>query len=283
MLTVLESLKLSAEYLEKKDIESPRINAELLLAHVLKCKRLDLYLSFERPLSDDEKNNYRELLKRRGLYEPLQYIIGSVEFYGLNLKVNKSVLIPRPETELLVEEVINSFNKNAELNILDIGTGSGNIVIAIAKNLSMSHVTGVDISDDALFVAEENAELNGVSENTNFLKRDILKDFQFDKKYDVVVSNPPYISVTDFKNLQPELRLHEPKVSLTDDSDGYSFYKKISSSARNYLKPGGKMFFEIGMGQSEKIKKLLEENGFEDIVIVKDYSKIDRIIKGVLI
>lgn len=283
MLTVLESLKLSAEYLEKKDIESPRINAELLLAHVLKCKRLDLYLSFERPLSDDEKNNYRELLKRRGLLEPLQYIIGSVEFYGLNLKVSKSVLIPRPETELLVEEVINSSDKNVELNILDIGTGSGNIAIAIAKNLSLANVTGIDISDEALLVAIENAGLNGVNENINFLKRDIMKDFQFDEKFDVVVSNPPYVSVTDFKDLRSELRMYEPKVSLTDDSDGYSFYKIISSLAKSILKPGGKIFFEIGMGQSELIKKLLEENSFNDIVIVKDYSKIDRIIKGVLI
>ncbi|MBZ0200731.1 MAG: peptide chain release factor N(5)-glutamine methyltransferase [Ignavibacteriaceae bacterium] len=283
MLTVLESLKLSAEYLEKKDIENPRINAELLLSHVLNCKRLDLYLSFERQLSDDEIALYRQLLKRRGMYEPLQYIIGSVEFYGLKILVNESVLIPRPETELLVEEVINSSDKEKSLNILDIGTGSGNIVIALAKNLSMSKITGVDISDEALLTANENAALNGVTENTIFLKRNILNDFQFDEKYDVVVSNPPYVSVTDFKDLRPELRLHEPRVSLTDDSDGYIFYKTISSSAKNYLKPGGKLFLEIGMGQSEAIKIMLEENGFKDIVIIKDYAKIDRIIKGVLI
>jgi len=282
MLTVLESLKLSAEYLEKKNIEAPRINAELLLAHVLKCKRLDLYLSFERPLSDEEKNAYRELLKRRGMYEPLQYITGMVEFFGLNIKVNPSVLIPRPETELLVEEVINSSDKEASLNILDIGTGSGSIVVALAKNLSKSQITGVDISEEALSVAKENAVLNEVSTNISFIKKDILNDFIFNEKFDVVVSNPPYVSGVDFEELRPELRLHEPRISLTDQSDGYTFYRKISATAHNYLKTGGKIFFEIGMGQSAVIKKLLEDNGFNQIEIIKDYAKIDRVIKGVL-
>lgn len=282
MLTVLESLKLSAEYLEKKNIEAPRINAELLLAHVLKCKRLDLYLSFERPLSDEEKNAYRELLKRRGMYEPLQYITGNVEFFGLNLKVNPSVLIPRPETELLVEEVINASDKDAALNVLDIGTGSGNIALGIAKNLLKSHVTGVDISEEVLSVAKENALLNELSANTAFIKKDMLNDFVFTEKFDVVVSNPPYVSEKDFQELRPELRLHEPQISLTDKSDGYTFYKKITATAHNYLKPGGKIFFEIGMGQSLVIKKLLEDNGYSKIEIIKDYAKIDRIIRGVL-
>ncbi len=282
MLTVLESLKLSAEYLEKKNIEAPRINAELLLAHVLKCKRLDLYLSFERPLNDEEKNAYRELLKRRGMYEPLQYITGRVEFFGLNIKVNPSVLIPRPETELLVEEVINSSDKEASLNILDIGTGSGNILVALAKNLSKSQITGVDISEEALSVAKENAVLNEVSTNISFIKKDMLNDFVFNEKFDVVVSNPPYVSGADFEELRSELRLYEPHISLTDQSDGYTFYRKISATAHNYLKSGGKIFFEIGMGQSAVIKKLLEDSGYSQIEIIKDYAKIDRVIKGVL-
>jgi len=176
MLTVLESITLSTEYLKNKGIESPRINAELLLANILNCKRLNLYLLFDRPLTDEETAKYRELLKRRSKFEPLQYIIGNVEFYGLDFYVNPSVLIPRPETELLVEAIIDIYKDYDPVNILDVGTGSGNIAVALAKNIINSYITAIDISEDALKTAKGNAVLNSVDNKIDFIQADFLKD-----------------------------------------------------------------------------------------------------------
>ncbi len=283
MLTVLESINLSTEYLKNKGIESPRLNAELLLMHVLKCKRLDLYLLFERPLTKDETDLYRAYLKRRSKFEPLQYIMGEVEFYGLNLKVNPSVLIPRPETELLVETIITAGDSQREYKILDIGTGSGNIVISLAKHLPNSSFLAIDLSKEALNLAEENAELNSVTERISFKKIDILKDKEtIQDKFDIIVSNPPYISVEEYPSLQPELRVYEPKSALTDYANGLEFYREILSHAGSILQKGGKLYFEMGIGQSGKIKDLFLENNFTNIDVIKDYQNIDRIITGEL-
>jgi len=280
MLTVLESINLSAEYLNKKGIDSPKLNAELLLACILSCKRLDLYLSFDRPLKEDEIQNYRELLKRRASNEPLQYILGSVEFYGLEFKVNSSVLIPRQETEVLVESVINSADKEKEYNILDIGTGSGIIAVTIAKHLTGSRITALDISGDALAVAKINAELNGVFDRVSFIKADITNDNVFNDKFDIIVSNPPYISSSDYEELEPELRVYEPKFALTDYNDGLSFYRSIIGSAEKMLNTGKRIYFELGAGQSASVKEIMEQNKFSKIEIIKDYLGIDRVITG---
>ena len=283
MLTVLEAIKLSADYLSKKNIDSSRINAENLLAHVLKCKRLDLYLAFDRPLKEEEIDDYRELIRRRGASEPLQYIIGNVEFYGLNFRVNSSVLIPRPETELLIEKILESLNKNDSLKILDIGTGSGNIAVSIAKHLSNAEIVAIDISDSAIQTAKENSELNNINGQINFYKLDIISgSLQTNSKFDLIVSNPPYVSLKDYSDLSPELLNHEPRISLTDENDGLNFYRAISKKAKTLLKTGGKIFYEVGLGQSEEVKNLLKENNFNEIEIFKDYSNIDRVVKGVL-
>ena len=176
MLTVLDALKKTTEYLEKKGIESARVNAEIMLAYILKCKRLQLYLSFDRPLNENEKNLYREFLQRRVNHEPVQYITGIVCLYWLEFQVNKSVLIPRPETEILVETIIENTNENEETNILDIGTGSGNIAITLAKHLPNSKITAIDKSKDALKIAVKNSELNNVKERINFIENDILNN-----------------------------------------------------------------------------------------------------------
>ena len=284
MLTVLDALKKTTEYLEKKGIESARVNAEIMLAYILKCKRLQLYLSFDRPLNENEKNLYREFLQRRVNHEPVQYITGIVGFYGLEFQVNKSVLIPRPETEILVETIIENTNENEETNILDIGTGSGNIAITLAKHLPNSKITAIDKSKDALKIAVKNSELNNVKERINFIENDILNNQNlFDNVFDLVVSNPPYISKEEYNNLEPELNKHEPSIALTDFSDGVIFYKNISKQAKNLLNTKGKLFFEIGAGQSKKIKEIMEQNNFYNIQIIKDYQNHDRVIWGALI
>jgi release factor glutamine methyltransferase len=283
MLTVLEAINLSSDYLSRKNIESSRINAENLLAHVLKCKRLDLYLAFDRPLKENEINEYRELIRRRGTAEPLQYIVENVEFYGLNFKVNPYVLIPRPETELLIEKILESLNKNDVLKILDIGTGSGNIAISLAKHLPNAQLMAIDISEDAINVAKKNSELNNINGQINFYKQDFLNDNQLKyNNFDLIVSNPPYVSRDDYMGLNPELKNYEPRIALTDENDGLNFYRLISKKARNMLKTGGQIFYEVGLGQSELVKNLLIENNFKEIHIFKDYSNIDRIIRGVL-
>ncbi len=280
MLTVLEAINLSTEFLGKKEIESPRINAELLLAHTLNCKRLDLYLSYDRPLNEDEVNIYREFIRRRSKSEPLQYIIGKVEFYGLEFNVNPSVLIPRQETEILVETIINSVNKEDNLRILDIGVGSGNISISLAKHLPYSKTTALDISKEALVIAKANAEMNNVSDRINFINHNILTDDLHDE-FDIIVSNPPYISEKEFPELKDELKVYEPRNALTDFSDGLNYFRVISSKAQKYVKHNGKIFFEVGQGQAEEVKKILNENNFVEVAIIKDYLKIDRVISAV--
>lgn len=281
MLTILNAIELSAEYLNKKGVESSRINAEILLAHILNCKRLELYMKFDQPLKEHETNEYRELIKRRGLREPLQYIIGKVEFYGLEFVVNRKVLIPRPETELLVEEIINQYDKNQALRILDIGTGSGNIAIALAKNLSNSVITSIDINNDAVELAKENAKLNNLNGRLLFENVDI-KDYNLreTQKFDIIVSNPPYISQKDYINLEKELLEHEPKNALTDEADGYTFYHLISQKAPNLLNNNGKLYFEIAQGQANKVSEVMTNNGFKNIKSINDYSGVKRIVIG---
>jgi release factor glutamine methyltransferase len=281
MLTVLDSIKLSTEYLQSKGIESPRINAELLLANILNCKRLDLYLKFDQPLKEEEIGTYREFIKRRGKFEPLQYITGLVEFYGMEFKVNKNVLIPRPETEILVETIISSSNPEENFDILDIGTGSGNIAVALAKNLLNSKISAVDKSPEALETAKENAKLNSVEDRVEFFNYSIINGNNFStKKFDIIVSNPPYVPVAEFSKLQPELKVYEPRIALTDEGDGFSFFKIIASISKNILKENGKLFFEVGKDQYSMVEQILRDNNFKNINIKKDYLDIERVIYG---
>ncbi len=283
MLTILEVITKAAEFLDKKGIESPRANAEILLANILNCKRLELYLMYDRPLRDSELNIYREFLKRRSNYEPIQYITGSVEFYALELKVTPAVLIPRPETEILVEVIIDSLKKEDELFILDIGSGCGNISIALAENLPNVHVTGMEISEDAIMIANENLEKYKLNDRVNFLNGDILKfNVNNFSNYDIIVSNPPYVSQNDYLNVQNEIKNFEPRIAVTDFSDGYKYFEKIITLASGILKSGGKLFFEMGQGQSKKINELLMKNDYKEINVFKDYQNIDRVISGVI-
>ncbi|MGE5497834.1 MAG: peptide chain release factor N(5)-glutamine methyltransferase [Syntrophothermus sp.] len=281
MMTILEGIKLSTEFFEKKGIESPRVNAEMLLAHVLKCKRLELYLSFDKPMKQHEIDEYRDCLRRRAGFEPLQYIIGEVEFYGYPFKVEAPVLIPRPETEILIETIISCFTKEDAFSCLDIGTGTGNIAITLAKHFPDAVITSIDVNEKALDLAGKNAELNGTG-NVNFLKGSILEEQTgIAGVFDIIVSNPPYISKEEFEGLQPEITKFESPLALTDGGDGLNFYRVISEKSSSLLKAGGYLFFEMGQGQFEEITAIMEAKNFGEIKIVKDYLNIERVIYGV--
>lgn len=283
-LTVIEAVNLSEEYLKKKKVDEARINAELLLADILNCKRLDLYLKFDRPLSQEEISLYREYLKRRGEREPLQYILGYTEFYGIKFKVNRNVLIPRPETELLVEKVIDELKNIPDAKFLDIGTGSGNIPISIVKHLPEVKATAIDVSERAIEVARENAGNIGVSGNIKFERADIFGEDIFNiGLFDLIVSNPPYIEKSRFNELAPELKEYEPRIALTDNDNGFIFFDRITKAANTLLKKGGKLFFEISEGQSERIKTIMKEENFTNIEVIYDYNNLDRIIVGELL
>lgn len=282
MLTVLESLELSTKFLQNKGIESPRLNAELLLSHILNCKRLELYLRFNQPLNSSETNTYRNYISRRGNFEPYQYIIGEVEFYGLRILVDKNVLIPRQDTEILIEAILSKYSQE-DLKLLDIGTGSGNIPITLATHLSNSKIIATDISQNAILIAEKNRKLHNMQSRIGFIKSDFINDNldNYKNKFDIVVSNPPYVNNGEFKTLQKEITEYEPQIAVTDFSDGLKFYKVISKKSKNLLKHNGMLFFEVGKGQSEDVKNIMLDNGFTNIEIVKDFNEIDRVVFGV--
>ncbi|HEY9187853.1 MAG TPA: peptide chain release factor N(5)-glutamine methyltransferase [Ignavibacteria bacterium] len=282
---IIDLIKWGESFFKEKNIPEPRLNIELMLCNILNCKRINLYLDYDKPLNKEELTILRNFVKRRVQREPLQYILGETEFMGLKLRVNQSVLIPRPETELLVEEIINISKKNngEEITILDIGTGSGNIAISLAKFINHSKIYSIDINKDTLKLAKENAEDNNVLDKIIFQELDILKadELPFNIKFDYVVSNPPYISIDDYKLLEPELK-YEPILALTDFNDGFTFYRKILDISKKIMKKDGTIALEISYNQAETIKNLLLENNYYDIRVIKDYSNIERIIIGKL-
>jgi len=227
---IVDLLKTTTDFFKQKQIENPRLNAEILLAHVLNKTRINLYVEFERPIADNELKIFREYVGRRSKNEPLQYITGVTEFMGLPFKVNPSVLIPRPETEILCEEILKLQNNYSnQVNILDIGTGSGCISISLAHFWKNSQVTGIDISRESLNTAKENIALNNIK-NLNLIEQDVFKiaeDKNLLENFDIVVSNPPYIAKDEMDTLQSEVKDFEPLQALTDFDDGLKFYKHI--------------------------------------------------------
>jgi release factor glutamine methyltransferase len=283
--TVLPLLEWTAHYLRERSFEESRLNAELLLAHALRLPRLGLYLQFDRPLAARELALFKKLLLRRMTHEPVQYILGETEFMGLPFEVTSAVLIPRPETENLVEESIRWLKSSGSAGgrILEIGTGSGNIAVALGKFLPGAHVTSLETSGDALEVARRNCERHGLG-NVEFLRRDVFSaelEGEFDGRvFDAVVSNPPYVSEAEFNLLEPEVREFEPRLATTDGADGFRFIRRIAGLATGVLRPGGGLFLEIGYGQAEAAARIARESGLTGIGVQNDFGGIGRILTG---
>jgi release factor glutamine methyltransferase len=273
--TVLRLINWGSDYFQKKGVDSPRLTIELMLAHVLGLTRFDLYLKFDRPLRDDELERLRAMVKRRAAREPLQYILGEAHFHGRAFEVDRSVLIPRPETELLVEEVLR---RSHALRCLDVGTGSGCIGITIALERPETEVVAIDVSVEALAVARRNAERLGARhvtlEHCDFMDDEGVRALG---SFDLVVSNPPYVAAGEMAALEPEVRDHEPHGALTDHGDGLAFYRRFIEVAPTLLRPGGSLFLEIGYGQSGELDRLYRGAGF-GVDILDDLDRVPRIL-----
>lgn len=262
--------------LQKAGIEEAALDARLLLEEACSTDRTALYAHGERELTSIEEARYREKIGDRAKRIPLQHILGQTEFMGLTFEVNKDVLCPRPDTEILAEEVLKHLHDG--MRILDIGTGSGCILLSLLHYSNDCLGVGADISEKALRLAERNAERLGI-EQAVFVKSNLFQEV--DGKFEVIVSNPPYIRSAEIEGLMPEVRDHEPHRALDGGEDGLFFYREITAKAKDHLPGGGMLFYEIGFDQGEAVKGIMEENGFREVRIVKDFSGLDRVVSGV--
>jgi release factor glutamine methyltransferase len=321
-MTVLEAVQKSTEFLAKKGVESPRLQTELLLAHLLKLPRMKLYLNFERTLTPVEVDGLREFIKRRGQREPLQHITGSTSFCGFEIAVNRHALVPRPETELLAEygwQFLNQLSEgrsprdpnlgtadgasqSSALRVLDFGTGTGCIAIALAVKCPSAEVVVTDLSLDALALAKENATRNNVADRIEFVQSNGFATLANESEggapqrpdskenegswnsplrkmeFDLIVSNPPYIPSVEIAMLQPEVRDFDPRAALDGGADGLDFYRKLAVEAKSFLKPGGKIMLEFGDGQGDAIRKIFQIEKWIVEAVKEDYSQRERIL-----
>jgi len=277
-MTVLEVLQSTTAYFQKRHIENPRLNAEHLLAHVLGRKRIELYLylEFERKLLESELTPLREMVRRRGAREPLQHLLGTVEFYGRTFGCDKRALVPRPETEQLVELLISRFKSEiSHSRMIDVGTGSGVIALSLAAEFPEAEVVGADISEPALMLARENAERLGLANRVRFQRSNLLENVQ--PGFDLVAANLPYVSTEHRRNLSREV-LHDPEVAIFAGACGDELLQELIARAPSWLQPGGILALEIGIGQSEALILALAEKNYRDIFNEKDYSGVTRFL-----
>lgn len=287
--TIQKLLDWQVGFFTEKKIDSPRLTAEMLLCFVLGMKRIELYMHFDKVIEQSKLQQLRDLVKRCLANEPVQYLVGSCEFYSMTFKVSSDCLIPRPETELLVERAIEFLRTRAELPsqyVCDLCTGSGCIATAIAKNYKGGClVIATDICDKALAVAAENVARYNLAEKVKLLRGDLFEPIieQLDvKEFDLIVSNPPYVSDSEYETLHPKVKNYEPKLALAAGVDGLDIYKRIIARAAEHLKNDGALMLEIGYQQGPVVKDMLEKtNAFANITIEKDFNNNDRIITGV--
>lgn len=284
--TIKPLLDITTDYLASKGVESPRLTAELLLAHRLGCRRLDLYLRFDQPLSEDELNGFRELVRRRIRREPLQYIRGRQEFWSLDFEVAEGVLIPRPETERLVERALSTLKEHPSREgrvqrVLDLGTGSGILAVALAREMENTTVWASDVSKRALSVARRNAERHGMGDRITFVEGDLFEPFRAMQvaPFDLIVSNPPYVTEEAFETLAPEVRDYEPREALDGGSDGMGFVTPILQQSPAFLVPGGWLLVEMDPGQIGKARGMAEATAaYQAVEAIQDYSGNSRVL-----
>ena len=285
LMTIRELLKLSSDYLERKQIDQPRLNAEVLLASSLGTGRLELYLNGEKPLGEEEIAVFRDLVRRRSAREPLQYITGTQEFRSISFTVGPGVLIPRPETELLVERVLKSISDMpAEENphILDLGTGSGIVAVSVSLAFPNARVCATDISPAAMAYALRNARNHDVDKRIRFVIGDWLEPF-FPRKavFHAISANPPYVAEGEWPGLEAEVRNHEPKTALTAAEGGMADIRRIITAAPLYLAPGGRLFLETAPWHTEEAVELMESSGrFSNCITSRDYAGRNRVVEG---
>jgi release factor glutamine methyltransferase len=277
-MTVLEVLQATTTFFKKRNIENPRLNAEHLLAHVLGRKRIELYLEFERELTETELEGLRDLVRRRSGGEPLQHLLGTVEFFGLTFLCDKRAMVPRPETEELVEFLkseIQSASGGPKSEIVDVGTGSGVIALSLAVEFPEARILAVDVSDDALALAQENAARLNLSDRVQFLKSRLLENVE--GIFDLIVANLPYISTQDRHTLSREV-LHDPEIALFAGARGDELVRELIDQAPSRLRPDGTLALEIGLGQSETLLSALAEKNYRDICSKNDYNGVTRFL-----
>ncbi len=280
--TVGRLLDWTAKFLLQKGVEFPRLDAEVLLAHALGCKRIDLYGVRHGEVADDDvRKRYRELIGKRVEGCPVAYLVGRKEFFSLELEVGPAVLIPRPDSELLVTECLALAKALPEPAVLDLGTGSGNLPVAIARHHRTAWLTTVDVSADALAVAGRNAAKHGVAERITFLQGDLFAPLPAGTAFDFVISNPPYIPTSDIAGLAAGVRNYEPHLALDGGVDGFAVFERIVAEAPRYLKPGGWLLLEIGSPQELPARRrLAAAPGFELTETVCDAARHPRVLKA---
>lgn len=281
LLTVHQLVKKGQQALIGCNKGNAMIDGELLALYVLGYTKLDLILNHQLEVSAQDGRRYEELIEKRCSGVPLQYITNEQEFMGLPFYVDENVLIPRQDTETLVETLIGKAAENPMNRIVEVGVGSGCISISLAKFLPQAKIVGIDISAKALEIAKKNAQKNQVGNQINWLQADLLKGYKPDELVDLIVSNPPYISSEDCQGLELDVKEHEPMLALDGGQDGLSFYREITKQAKNYLVQGGMLAYEIGYNQSKDVRHIMEQNGFGQIEEIKDLAGKDRIVIGI--
>lgn len=280
--TILELLKLTEKYFSEKGLASPRVDAEVLLAHVIGCKRFELYMRFDQPLKEEELDLYRSLVAKRASGNPLQHLTGEQDFYNLTVQVSDKVLVPRPETEILVEIALSKIGfdtENQPARVLDVGTGSGAIPLALAKLWERTEFWAVDLSLDALDVAGGNVNFHGFQDRIHLLHGDLFEPLDELDRFELIVSNPPYVASDDIAGLAPEVRDHEPLLALDGGSDGLAVIRRLVEGCTRHLLPGGWLVMEIGLGQGEEIQGILEAAElFDSTKLLPDLTNRDRIV-----